>query len=179
MSQGGATRRIVLSAARARTTRTIERAPARATVHLMKRREVHAGMGGVGDYVELQMYAPGQNFVAGQHITTYDNSGVVFSNVTIPTNAANGANQQTILIADSSPVNGVAADFVDPMLNVVTGGGAVCYSSIDCVGYGTIGSFPTPSPYGTPVLFGGSGLSAGQSLIRSIARGCATLLEAT
>ena len=34
-------------------------------------REVHEG-GVTGDYVELQAYAAGQNFVAGKYINSYD-----------------------------------------------------------------------------------------------------------
>jgi hypothetical protein len=151
---------------------------ASASFHLMRIREVHAGP---GNYVELQMYAPGQNLVAGQHIRTYDNGGALLSDFTFPTNVANSESQRTILVADSATVNGVSADFVDGTLQVPTGmgGGAVCYSSFDCVAFGTFGSIMggNPSPFGTPALQG-TGLSPGQALVRSIKPNCSTLLEA-
>jgi hypothetical protein len=149
---------------------------ANASFHLVRIRAIHPGAGANGDYVQLQETAAAENFVTGQHITVYDNSGAVMHDFALPNNFSNGTNQATILVADG-PVDGVTPDFTDPALNVTAGGGAVCYGIYDCVGYGTIGSFSTPSPYGTPALFGGSGLSAGQTLVRSIAQGCSTLFE--
>ena len=37
--------------------------------------EVHEGVAANGDYVELQAYSAGQNFVANKHIVTYDAGG--------------------------------------------------------------------------------------------------------
>jgi hypothetical protein len=150
-----------------------------AAFHLMKIREVHSG-GATGDYVELQMHASGQNFVAGHTIRTYDSAGNVLSTFTFPANVANGENQRTILVSDGGPI-AATPDFADPALNVATGGGSVCFltlpsSGIDCVAYGaTLPPSGNPSPVGTPAV----ALGAGQSLERSIARGCATLLEAS
>jgi hypothetical protein len=149
-----------------------------AAYHLMKVREVHSG-GGTGDYVELQMYAGGQNFVSGHVIQTYDNGGNVLSTFTFPANVANGDNQRTILVADGGTI-GATPDFVDASLNVAAGGGSVCFidtlpsNGIDCISYGvTAPPSANPSPVGTPA----PALGAGQSLERSIARGCPTLLE--
>jgi hypothetical protein len=149
--------------------------PAQASFHLNRIREIHVGSG-TGDYVELQMPAAGENLVAGQHIVTYSNSGIPLSDVTLPANVANSQSQAMILIADSPTVNGVTADFSNSMLNVASGGGAVCYGTFDCVGYGMIGPIATSSPYGTPAVQG-TGLSPGQTLTRSIAGGCPTLFE--
>ncbi|MGZ5378427.1 MAG: hypothetical protein ACXWD8_10525, partial [Mycobacterium sp.] len=56
-----------------------------------------------GDYVELQMFADGQNVVAGKHIRTYDPSGGLKTDFTFPRNVANGQNQRTILISNTCP----------------------------------------------------------------------------
>jgi hypothetical protein len=155
-------------------------APAQASFHLVRIRAIHIGTGGpgTGNYVELQETAAAENLVAGQTITTYDNGGGVLSSFTFPTNFANAANQATILVADTATVNGVAADFTAPMLNIAQGmpGGALCYSGFDCVKWGMAGAFPTPSPVGTPAVQS-TGISAGQTLVRSIAAGCPTLFE--
>jgi hypothetical protein len=140
---------------------------ANAAFHLMKIREVHTGP--PGDFVELQMFASGQNFVLGHSITTYDSVGNVQSNYMFTGNAANGENQRTILVGEAA----VGPDFVAP-LDVPAGvGGAVCFETIDCVSFGAF-SGGTPSPAGTPA----APLADGESLERSIAPNCATLLEA-
>jgi hypothetical protein len=152
---------------------------ANASFHLVRIRAIHAG-GGSGDYVQLQETAAAENLVAGQTLTSYDNSGNPLSpSFTFPTNFANSANQATILVADTAIVNGVAADFVYPGLQVATGmnGGFLCYSGFDCVAWGMPGAGVTlSSPYGTPAV-ASTGISPGQTLVRSIAQGCSTLFE--
>ena len=82
-----------------------------ATFHDNRIREVHEG-GVDGDYVELQAFAAGQNQVGGRHIVSYDaGGGTPLTDYTIPANVTNGANQATILIANTPMVNGVTADF--------------------------------------------------------------------
>ena len=77
-----------------------------ATYHENRIREVHEG-GATGDYVELQAFAAGQNLVGGKYINTYDGGGgTPLTDYTIPTNVTNGANQATILIANTPMVNG-------------------------------------------------------------------------
>jgi hypothetical protein len=153
---------------------------ANASFHLVRIRAIHAGVGATGDYVELQETAAAENLVAGQTITSYDNSGAPFgTSFTFPSNFANTANQATILVADSATVDGVPADFVNPGLQVATGmsGGFLCYSSFDCVAWGMPGAGVTlSSPYGTPAV-ASTGISPGQTLVRSIAQGCSTLFE--
>jgi hypothetical protein len=140
---------------------------ANAAFHLMKIREVHTGP--PGDYVELQMFASGQNFVAGHQIQTYDSTGTPMGlPFTFPGNAANGQNQRTILVGEAA----VGPDFI-ASLDVPAGiGGAVCFEAIDCVSFGAF-SGGTPSPAGAPA----APLADGESLERSIAPNCATLLE--
>ena len=160
-------------------------APASASFHLMKIREVHEG-GSNADYVELQMYSTGENFVGGHYLVTYDGVGNPFVTYQFPTSAPNGQTQRTILIADQNPI-GVTPDFTVPTNNLFPGpNGSVCYLNqltpaplgIDCVSIGvTAPPQGSPSPVGSPVL-PVDGLLPGQSVIRSIAPGCPTLLEA-
>jgi hypothetical protein len=164
---------------------------AQATFHENYIREVHIGPGGTGDYVELQAYAGGQNFVAGKHIVTYDGGGTPYSTFTFPHSVNNGANQATILVSDGG-VSG--ADFTatpgsgndGTHLTPINTGGTVCYTDssttvgLDCVAYTsgpTLFPSPPPSPFGTPFTLPGGQLGPNQSLIRTISRGCATALD--
>jgi hypothetical protein len=160
---------------------------AQASYHENLIREVHE-TGADGDYVVLQARSPGQNFVTGTQVVTYDGAGIPFSHVVLST-VPNGSNQATILVGDTG-VPG--ADATDPGFNVVNTGGTVCFgpgtsiipepTGLDCVGY--IGSsiwkgpsVPPASPYGTPLSLGGQDLD-GKSIVRTIARGCPTALDA-
>jgi hypothetical protein len=160
---------------------------AAATYHENRIREVHE-TGGDGDYVVLQAFSAGQNFVSGRQVVTYDGGGNPFSHVVLST-VPNGSNQATILVGDTG-VSG--ADATDVGFNVVNTGGAVCFSEgttilapptgVDCVAYAgtTLVAFPDvppASPYGSPVNIGGANLD-GKSLVRSISRGCPTSLDA-
>src|SRR5258706_13945780 len=106
---------------------------ASATFHENMIREVHAGSGGTGDYVELQAFAAGQNFVSGKNIVSYDGGGTPLSTFTFPTNVANGANQATILVSNGGVPGG---DFTaspgsgndGTHLTVDNTGGTVCYT---------------------------------------------------
>ena len=164
-------------------------ASASANYHLMKIIEVHEGTGNDGDYIELQMYASGQNLVSGHFIRTYDGGGGVFKEYAIPANVPNGQNQRTILIADAATVQGgVTPDFNTGTGNLLVGtGGSACFvdtlpsNGIDCVTWGGPPSplTPTgnPSPVGTPAAVSG-GIGEGESIVRTIQPNCATLLEA-
>jgi hypothetical protein len=167
-----------------------------ATFHQNRIREVHEG-GVTGDYVELQAFAAGENQVAGKHIVTYDAGGGKLTDYTIPSNVGNGANQATILIANAVTVGGVTPDFQagsmgtgDGNLNVDNTGGTVCYTdssitvAIDCVAFDHANDpnpFMTPTfnppQFGPPFILPGADLD-GQSLIRTISRGCPTALDA-
>jgi hypothetical protein len=157
---------------------------AQATFHENVIREVHASL--TGDYVELQAYAAGQNHVATTRINTYDGGGGIYKTVQIPADVANGSNQATILIAQNATIPG--ADFIDNDLDLVNTGGTVCFSAdivsggVDCVAYGTAATmYPVLplSPFGTPFDITGlpGGDLNGHTLIRSIAKGCATTLD--
>ncbi|HEY6551194.1 MAG TPA: hypothetical protein VIY71_08360 [Solirubrobacterales bacterium] len=161
--------------------------PASATFHEISIREVYPGGANEASYVELQMWAAGQNFVGGRHLVAYNANGSVNENFTLPGQVASGANQATILVADTSysVVFGgkPAPDASDASLNLSPAGGAVCWiegTPPDCVAWG---NFTGPLPSHLPELKVGSpaspaGATPGKALRRSIAAGCSTLLDA-
>ncbi|HEX8688772.1 MAG TPA: hypothetical protein VF729_00855, partial [Solirubrobacterales bacterium] len=158
-------------------------APAQASFHFMKIREVHTGGASGGSYVELQMWAGGQNFVSGHPIVVYNPNGTVAHTFTFSGNVANGDNQATILVAGTGYAtafpSGPTPDAVDADLNLSSAGGAVCFTAAeppDCVSWGNFtGAASLPSATGTPASPGG--VTAGKALHRSIAAPCATMLE--
>jgi hypothetical protein len=133
------------------------------------------------DYIELQMMADGQTIPAGSAIRLYNanaSASVTFNfppSVTLPASLS----QRTLLLGwDDNP----NADFsVNAGLNPPPAGGAACYYRsvspspeipVDCVSWGAFtGAVPS---VGSPA----AALNAGQSLTRTEARGCATLLDA-
>jgi hypothetical protein len=155
---------------------------ASAAYHQMKVREVHEGGATEADYVELQMYQSGQNFVSGHSVVTYDGGGNEFVTFTFPSSVANDQNQRTILLASTGAL-AVTPDFTAPTANLIPGpNSSVCFidtlpsNGIDCVSFGTAAPPTTnPSPVGTPA----APLGDGQSLERTIGFDCSTLLEAS
>jgi hypothetical protein len=149
-----------------------------ATFHEMSIREVYAGSP-ESQYVELQMWASGQNLVGGHVLKTYSAAGGLTSTNTFASDVANGANQSTILLATSGAETefgvtadtGLAAGSLDPS------GGAACWETLDCVAWGNFSGFAgsAPSPVGPPA----AAIPPGMALRRTIAPGCATLLEPT
>ncbi len=151
----------------------------------MQIREVHAGDSGVPDdveFVELQMYAAGQTLFddAEAGLVFYGPAGSLVDAISIP-NVANGQNQRTALIgtAAAAAEYDVALDhtYVSAFGVMNPSAGAVClyspaFGDIDCAAWGTV--LGAPSGAGTPAV----GMGSEQSLERSIAPGCATLLEA-
>jgi hypothetical protein len=146
-------------------------------------REVHRGATFTGDYVMLQMIADGQNTLAGNYIDILDSAGMAGAEYQLP-NVANGQSQRTVLIGNT----GVAgADFTNAGVAIQTDG-AVCLSThggydgtggFDCVAYGNFTgvTHPLSSP-ALPTVLGGVGIAPGQTIVRTIARGCATALDA-
>lgn len=154
---------------------------AQATFHLMSVREVYPGSAAApqSSYVELQMYADGQNLVGGHAVTLYDATGGTIGSFAFGANLPGvGASQQTILIGDSSvqAAFGVTPDLVDSGFNVPASGGAACWSgAIDCVAWGNF-SGSTPSAAGTPA--DGSGIPDGMAIRRKTSAGtCTNLLD--
>jgi hypothetical protein len=155
--------------------------PAPAAHHLVKVREVFPGtaVAPAAEFVELQLPAAGENLVAGQaSVDLYNAAGVQTSTASFLSNPPNGQSQRTMLAAsaEASSMFGVTADLTLPP-GLEPGGGAACFDStifgpLDCVRWGS-SSAPSPSPSGAPA----AAISDGSSLTRSIAPGCATLLE--
>jgi hypothetical protein len=153
-------------------------APASATFHLMQIREVYPGSTTApeAEYVELQMWASGQNLVEGHILRSYDAAGNVTGTSSFTHNVSGSANQSTLLLAtpQAEAQFGVGADASLAAGSLSPAGGAVCWESIDCVAWGSF-SGTLPSPAGSPAT--PSGIPDGMALRRSISRGCATLLE--
>ncbi len=115
---------------------------ASATYHEMVVREVYPGsvLAPESEYVELQMYAAGQNLVSGHRITLYDAAGGEAGSAKFTADVKNGANQATILAATPAAEAefGIVADLALAPANTLTpDGGAVCWESLDCVTWGT------------------------------------------
>jgi hypothetical protein len=151
---------------------------ASATFHLISIREVYPGsVANPGsEYVELQMWAEDQNHVAGHLLRTYDAAGAVTGTDAFPTDVPHGANQSTMVLAtpQAEAEFGFLADAgMPPSGQLDPNGGAVCWESIDCVSWGSFsGSLPSPA---APA----AAIPDGMALRRSIASGCASLLEPT
>lgn len=152
--------------------------PAAATFHLMVVREIYPGSAAnsQAEYVELQAYASGQNFVEGHRVVFYDAAGASTGSAAFPQDVSNGQNQGTFLVGTGlesrfsvSPDATMAPDQLDPA------GGAVCWETIDCVSWGSFAG-TLPSPAGSPAA--PAGIPDGMALRRTIAPGCPTLLEA-
>lgn len=160
---------------------------ASATFHFMKIREISPGTDGQDDsYVEVQMYAPLQNFLSGGSALLVCNSNCTPTPTTISpfANVANGNSQNTVVFGDSGVPSGSRDFNVDLNLDQVKAGGAVCYLSEpgfhDCVAWGTFSAAPTlTGTYGSVADPGtpAAALTSGMALRRSISSGCPTMLE--
>lgn len=159
-------------------------AAAGASFHLTKVSEVFTGTGPTGDdaFIELQMFEAGQNLVGGHKVDYYTQTGTLLGSYTIASDVANGDNQRTILIGDTAAAG--SPDFVNPTLGDAlypgtAAGGAVCFPDaqpVDCMSFGNFtGAALLPGETGSPAA--PAGIPSGTSLSRSIAPGCATLLE--
>lgn len=160
---------------------------AQASFHLIKVREVFPGSIANPDssYVELQMYSGGQGLVQNGNIKVFDAAGNVTHSFTPSHAVSNAANQSTVLIADSAYATqfpaAPAPDFVDPNLNLSPAGGAVCWPQTeppfdDCASWGNFsGQAMLASPDAAPAA--PAGIPDGMAIRRTIAPGCATLLE--
>jgi hypothetical protein len=143
--------------------------PAQADFHLMKIREVQPDGPGGEDFVELQMYSPGQTQLNGHMLTVYGNGGIAYP-LTLSGNVSNGENQRTILIASSATVGGIPADYTGMSPAMSDSAGAVCFGTVDCMEWGTgVDSVAVGTPATAP--------TSGESIKRTIIPNCPTLLE--
>ena len=159
--------------------------PAQASFHLIKVREVYPGTGDTS-YVELQMYASGQEFLTGHSLTLYNASGSAINTSSFTSGVASGANQATVLVGDTGVQGafGLPPDLVDAGLNIPAAGGAACWNAggipADCVSWGSFsGGAPFQTATGTTAgnPASASGITAGKAIRRSIAPSCSTMLE--
>jgi hypothetical protein len=161
-------------------------ASAQASFHLMKVREIYVGEAAHPDaeYVELQMWASGQNFVQNHQLTEYDCTTATSCtpfNTTFAANVPNGQSQRTILLAtaDAQTQFSISADSPLPGGALDPAHGAVCWATdlptpIDCVSWGDYDG-TNHALAGTPV--DPSGVPDGMALNRTIAPNCPTMLE--
>jgi hypothetical protein len=152
-----------------------------ATFHEISIREVYPGSAAAqgAQYVELQMWSAGQNHVNEHVLRSYNAAGAVTGSNPFGADVPAGANQSTIVLAtpEAEAQFGIAADApLSPSGQLSPSGGAVCWESLDCVSWGNF-SGALPSPAGSPAGLGG--ILDGMALRRTIAPGCATLLEPT
>lgn len=151
---------------------------ASATFHEMMIREVYPGSAAHpnSEYVELQMWTPGQNLVGGHQLNIFDAAGKSVGVATFLHDVSGDANQSTLVAAtpEAEAEFGFTADagFAPNLLN--PDGGAVCWESLDCVSWGDFET-STKSPAGSPAAPGG--IPDSMALRRTIEPGCATLLE--
>jgi hypothetical protein len=163
---------------------------ASASNHLIKIREVYAGSAASpnSEYVELQMYSPGQNlFHFGTTLDLYNATGTITEHFVPPGSASsdppNSASQQRVLFANTGAKTqfSVTAGYTLPMANAISdAGGAVCYtpteagSFIDCVSWG---NFTGSLPSATGGNVDPTGIGDTMAINRSITPGCSTTLE--
>jgi hypothetical protein len=172
-------RRASLALALAAAALAVAAPAASATFHLMQIREVYPGSAAnpAAEYVELQMWAEGQNHVAGHVLRTYDSAGAQTGSFTFATDVPRGADQSTMVLA--TPAAEAEFGFLGDAPTAASGNldpaaGAVCWEALDCVSWGAFGG-TLPSPAGVPVS--PAGIPDGMALRRTIAPGCPTLLE--
>jgi hypothetical protein len=152
-----------------------------ATFHEISIREVYPGSAAApgAEYVELQMWSAGQNHVNEHVLRAYSATGTATGSNPFGSDVPGGANQSTIVLAtpEAEAQFGIAGDApLSPSGQLSPSGGAVCWESLDCVSWGNF-SGTLPSPAGSPATPGG--IPDGMALRRTIAPGCATLLEPT
>jgi hypothetical protein len=147
-----------------------------ALFHLMRIREVFTGTSTAPDahFIELQMYAENQRFVAGHEVAVFDASGNEVMAFTFTSPMANGANQSYILLAtvQAEQEFDVSADLIITPV-IPRGGGKVCFRSadgglIDCAAWGGYSGEDTGTgtPFNAPL-----GLVPDQSMERDISGG--------
>ena len=150
--------------------------PAHALFHLMKVTEVFPGTStrSAAQFIELQMYADNQRFLASHEVVVFDSSGTEVGTFTFTAAMQNGASQAYVLVATTEAEDefGVPADL--QMTPVITGGGGkACFRSsagelIDCASWGGYSGDDTGSgtPFNSPL-----GLTPDRSMTRDVSGG--------
>ena len=146
--------------------------PASAAFHFIYVKEVFASYPAQPDvqYVELQAFFGGQNFVDGHSVKVYGPTGGTPTTFTFDDNVLGGADQMTILLATpaAQTLFDVDADFDMTSAPINRAGGAVCWDGApDCMSWGTFSGTTSPSS-GTPFndVVSGVGMPRGRALER-------------
>ena len=150
--------------------------PAYALFHLMKVTEVFAGTTEqpAAQFVELQMYADQQRFVATHEVVVFDSSGEESGTFTFTSALPNGASQSYVLVAtpEAEALFGVTPD-LEMTPELTAAGGKACFRGndgalIDCASWGSYDGDDAGSgtPFNAPV-----GLIGDQSMTRLISGG--------
>lgn len=148
-----------------------------AAFHLVKVSEVFTGTSAApnAQYVELTMYAAGQNFVGTHAVKVFNASGTEVGSFTFGSSLANGTNQAKILLAttEAEALFNITADLTMTAA-IPAGGGKVCWDALDCVAFGNYTALPDAT-VGTPI----TSIPLGQSAQRRLdIAGGATVLDA-
>ena len=120
-------------------------------------------------YVVLQAWADGQNFVNGHSVLFFDHTGASAGSFTFDHNMANGLDQMKMLIATSEALalfGGMTGDLtMTPVIDPL--GGKICwdFGHYDCMAWGnyTGSSSMVGTPFNTPV-----GLELGRAARRRL-----------
>ena len=150
--------------------------PAHALFHLMKVTEVFAGTTEQpsAQFVELQMYADNQRFVATHEVVVFDAAGTESGTFTFTSALPNGASQAYVLVAtpEAETMFGVPAD-LEMAPEMAANGGKACFRDssgglIDCASWGnyTGDDADSGTPFNSPI-----GLVGGQSMTRDTSGG--------
>ena len=156
--------------------------PVLAAFHRMLVVEVFPGTPAApnAQYVVIQMYANGQNFVSQHDITVFNAQGAEVGKFVFAGNVPNGSNQDKILIATPEAVAffSLQADLLMTPA-IISSGGKVCFADmLDCVAWGAY-SGPNTG-VGTPYKALTGGLAAGKAAKRRLdIGGSSSTLEAS
>ena len=142
--------------------------PAAASFHLMNIVEVFVGPAENPDaqYVELQMYSPGQTQLQGAEVRFFGPDGNATGAATFSSGVPVGTNRSSILVAtaEAETLFGIDADLVmQPAM--VSEGGRVCFAgTIDCVAWAA-------TPASTEFTAGDTGIPGGAAIVRDVSGG--------
>lgn len=144
---------------------------ASANYHIMKIVEVNVG---TDSYVELEMYADGQNVLGGHSLIVYSNADDALDTIPLAM-VSSGANHSRVLIGTSTVEAkfGVKPDFATLKAMSPTGG-KVCFdvTNIDCFAWG---DYPNKAGTGAPYSFADTSKAA----VRNVSGGATAELDGT
>lgn len=154
-------------------------APAAANNHLVKIKDFFPGSVAhpTAQFIELQLYSPGENFFNGTSVVVSNNLGTPVATYNLA-NATNGADQSTLLLATAQAQTdySVTADATMATASIPLSGGKICYfpttpNFTDCVSWGNYagGVGTGESSSGSP--FAPGGLTLGSVVARHTSRG--------